>query len=263
MPYAIDTHCHVHLMPKAERAAVFERAYTAGVQKMINVACSLEEVGLCLPLTDEFENVWTSVGLHPTTLGSDIEKDLERVYEVAKNERKVVGIGEMGLDYYHNKFDRDTQIDYLVGHLNIAKQLDLPAIIHCRAGKNPGENESAFLDLIKVLKKEQFSRAQIHCFSGSLREADQLLELGCHLSFTGIITYPRNDELRDIVKRTPLDRMLIETDSPYLTPNGHRGKPNEPAFVLEVVKTIADVKGLSLERVLEQTSANAEGFFNI
>ncbi|QQR83149.1 TatD family hydrolase [Candidatus Peregrinibacteria bacterium] len=263
MPYAIDTHCHIHLMPESERKAVFDRALAAGVQKLINVACSLEDVALCLPITDQMDNVWTSVGLHPTTLGYDLEKDLERVYEVAKDERKVVGIGEMGLDYYHNKFDRDTQIDYLVGHLNIAKQLDLPAIIHCRAGKNPGENESAFLDLIKVLKKERFSRAQIHCFSGNLREADQLLELGCYLSFTGIITYSRNEELRDIVKRTPLDRMLIETDSPYLTPDGHRGKPNEPAYVMEVAKTIATVKQLPLEHVLLQTSTNAEGFFNI
>lgn len=263
MSYAIDTHCHLHLMPSAERAAVLQRATSAGVRKLVNVACTLSELEQCLPLTREHDFIWTTAGIHPTELSEDMEGDLRRVYDYAKSEDRVVAIGEMGLDYYHDKFDHELQKNYLRGHLNIAKELQLPAVIHTRAGKYAGDNESAYRDMIDVLKTEDFSNGVMHCFSGNTEEAKQLLELGLSLSFTGIVTYARNEELRTIIKETPWDRLMIETDSPFLTPQLHRGKPNEPAYLIEVAKTIAEVKGVELERVLDETTKNAEQFFGI
>lgn len=250
-------------MPENVRKDVIQRAKKARVKKLINVACNLEQIGQCLPLTDEYDFIYTTAGIHPTDLTDTIEQTLERVYEYAKNEEKVVAIGEIGLDYYHDKFPHDLQAAFLVGQLNIAKQLNLPAILHCRAGKNPGENESAFVDLINILEKLQFTNGVAHCFSGNAIEAEKLIDLGLMLSFTGIITYPNNEELREIVKNTPLDRIMIETDSPYLPPQAHRDKPNEPAFVIEIAKEIATIKNVPLKEVMTMTSQNAERFFRI
>lgn len=263
MSYAIDTHCHLHLMPEKVRKGVIERALKAGVRKLVNVACTLNEVGQCLPLADEYDFIWTTAGIHPTELSDNIERDLEQVYAYAKNEEKVVAIGEIGLDYYHDKFPHDIQFAYFIGQLNIAQQLKLPAVIHTRAGKLAGDNESAYADMIEVLKKEKFSNGVMHCFSGNKKEAKQLLDLGMYLSFTGIVTYKQNEELREIIKMTPWNRLMMETDSPFLTPQKHRGKKNEPAYVMEVAKTIANVKGVELEKVLSETTKTAECFFNI
>lgn len=259
----IDTHAHIHVQAKEDQAGIIQRAKQAGVDKIINVACSLPEMADCLALADEYDFIYTTVGIHPTDLTDNVERDLERVFRYAKNEKKVVAIGEIGLDYYHDKFPHQVQQAFLVGQLNIAKQLGLPAILHCRAGKNPGENEAAFADLIALLEEQDFNNAVAHCFSGNAIEAEKLLDMGLLLGFTGVITYPNNEELRQIIKKTPLDRILIETDSPFLTPIPHRGKKNEPAYVAEVVKTITEVKSVSASDVDRMTSANAERFFGI
>lgn len=263
MSYAIDTHCHLNLMPKSIQAKVIDRALKANVRKLITVTCNLEHVGECLPLTDEYEFIWTTAGIHPTDLGNNIERDLEQVFNYAKNEEKIVSIGEIGLDYYHDKFPHEDQMAYLIGQLNIAKQLKKPAILHCRAGKFAGENSKVFPDMLKALKETKTTNAVMHCFSGSYEEAMQFLDLGLMISFTGIVTYERNEELRRIIKDIPMDRMMIETDSPFLPPKKYRGKKNEPAYVIEVAKTIADVREIDVDEVMEITTKNAEGFFGI
>lgn len=263
MSYAIDTHCHLSFIQQRSRKAVIERALKANVRKLITVACNLEEVGKCLPMTDEYDFIWTTAGIHPTECGVDVERDLERVYEYAKNEKKVVAIGEIGLDYYHDRFPHEVQMAYFLGQLNIAKQLKKPAVIHCRAGKFAGENFAVFPDMIKALEKAKFSNGVMHCFSGTSKEAKIFLDMGMMISFTGIITYERNQELRDIIKMMPKDRIMIETDSPFLPPKKYKGKKNEPAFVIEVAKTIADVWGKDVEEVLRVTTKNAERFFGI
>ncbi len=263
MSYAIDTHCHLSFIPKADRKGVVERALKANVKKMITVACNLEEIGLNLPIADEYDFIYTTAGVHPTECGEQIDKDLEKVFHYAKNEPKVVAIGEIGLDYYHDKFPHDLQMAYMAGQLNIAKELGLPAILHSRAGKFAGENATVFPDMADVLKRAGCSKAVMHCFSGSQSEADLFLEMGLMLSFTGIITYDRNEELRKIINKMPLERIMIETDAPFLPPKKHKGKKNEPAFVTEVAKTIAEVKEMKVGEVLEFTTENAERFFGI
>lgn len=262
-PYAIDTHCHLTLSPKKEQNGIIRRAHDANVLKMISVACTLPQTRDCLALAKDHEWVFATAGIHPTDLTDDLEGDLKKVYDIARTERKIVAIGEIGLDYYHDRFPHGLQAEFLTGQLQIAKRLGKPAILHCRAGKNPGENDSAFGDLYSILQDEGFSDAVMHCFSGTHEQAQEALDLGLMLSFTGIVTYDRNTALRDILKWAPLERLMIETDSPFLPPQNHKEEPNEPAFVIEVAKTIAEVKNLGLDEVLRITSGNAERFFNI
>lgn len=263
MPYAIDTHCHLSQLHRNDRKSVIESAQIAGVKKMITVACTADEIGQCLPLADEYDFIWTTAGIHPTECGEHLDKDLKQIYQYAKTEPKVVAIGEIGLDYYHDRFPHDLQKAYLTGQLNIAKELKKPAILHSRAGKFAGDNAAIFPDMAEVLKMSHYTNAVMHCFSGNQKEADLFLEMGLMLSFTGIITYERNQELRDIIKIMPLERLMIETDSPFLPPLKHRGESNEPAFVIDVAEKIADVRGMELDDVLRATTENAERFFGI
>jgi len=260
--YLIDTHSHISHFKKAEQKGVLERALKAGVKKFINVACNLKECGPHLEFAKEYDNVWSTVGIHPTTLTDNMEEDLAKVREFAQNEDKIVAIGEIGLDYYHDKHPHGMQEAFLVGQLAIARELGLPAIIHSRSSKHPGENEEVFVDLIRILEREKFSNGVIHCYSGNMIEAEKLLDLGLMISFTGIITYQNNEELREIVKMVPLDRMMLETDAPYLTIETKKGR-GEPAYVADIAQTVADVKGVPLEEVAKFTTANAERFFKI
>ena len=253
--YLIDTHCHLSHYKKAERKAVIDRAKKKDVKKIITVACTLEEVADCVAITDEYENVWATAGIHPTQLTDDIEEKLEQVFEYAKNEEKVVAIGEIGLDYYHDTAEHDLQAAYFVGQLNIADQLDKPAIIHCRGGKNPGENEKAFIDMIKILDDMKFSNGVMHCFSGNKVEADKILDLGLMISFTDIITRPENEELREVVKAIPLNKMMLETDAPYIS--------KEPSDTVNIAKAVAEIKGVDIKEVVRITTENAERFFGI
>lgn len=262
-PYLIDTHAHLVAMPKAIVPAVIERAKQASVEKIINVACNLSEMERCLSIAEQYDNVWSTAGIDPSHLTGDIEKSLEQISSCARSNKKVVAIGEIGLDYYWDKFPCERQKEFLKKQLTLADNLGLPAILHCRGGKKPGENERAYGDMIEILEKMNFKNAVVHCFSGNAIEAERLLDLGLMLSFTGVITYPQNSALREIVRNTPLDRIMIETDSPFLPPDGFRGKRNEPAFVIEVAKTIAEIKKVHTEEVARMTSANAERFFNL
>jgi TatD DNase family protein len=196
-------------------------------------------------------------------LTDNMEKDLATVRELAKNEEKVVAIGEIGLDYYHDKFPHDKQEAFFVAQLNIAKELSLPAIIHLRSSKNPGGNEAVFIDAVQILEREDFKNGVAHCFSGNMIEAEKILDLGLMISFTGIITYERNEELRKVVKMMPLDRMMLETDSPYLTVGRRKDEPGQPADVKVIAEKVAEIKSVPFEEVVRITTANAERFFGI
>ena len=253
--YLIDTHCHLSHFKKDDLRAVVKRAEKSGIKKIITVACTLEETADCLAIADEYKNVWTTAGIHPTQLSDNIELDLERVFEYAKKENKIVAIGETGLDYYHDKAEHDLQAAYFVGQLNISRQTGKPAIIHCRGGKHPGENEQAFIDMIRILEEERFKNGVMHCFSGNKVEADKILDIGLMISFTGIITRLENEELREVVKNIPLNKMMLETDAPYIS--------KEPADIANIAKAVAGIKGVALDEVVQITTKNAERFFGV
>jgi len=258
----IDSHCHISHLKKGQRETL-DRASGAGVQKFINVTCQLTELPAAISLTNDHGNIWLSAGIHPTSLTEDMEKDLGTLREFARQNKKVVAIGETGLDYYHDRFPHDQQEAFFVAQLEIARELGLPAIIHIRSSKNPGGNEAVFVDALRILERKGFSNAVMHCFSGNLTEAEKVLDLGLMISFTGIITYAANESLREVVKMVPLDRMMLETDSPYLTVESRRGQAGEPADIRVIAETVAKIKNVPIEEVARMTTANAERFFGI
>lgn len=260
--YLIDTHCHISHLKKGQKAAI-DRAFEAGVEKFINVACQLDELQPSLELAKRYDFIWSTAGMHPTMLSDHLERDLRKVRELAASEERVVAIGEIGLDYYHDKFPHGQQEAFFVAQLDIARDLGLPAIIHLRSSKNPGGNEEVFVDAIRILERERFSNGVAHCFSGNMIEAEKILDLGLMISFTGIITYENNESLREVVKMVPLDRMMLETDSPYLTVGKRKDEPGEPADTKVIAETVARVKNVPFEEVARITTANAERFFRI
>ncbi len=260
--YLIDSHCHISHLDKGQKA-VIDCAFKAGVEKFINVACQLDEFQASLDLAKKYEFIWSTAGIHPTMLTDNMEEDLKWIRDFAAREDRVVAIGEIGLDYYHDKFPHDKQEAFFVAQLDIARELGLPAIIHLRSSKNPGGNEKVFVDALQILERENFSNGVAHCFSGNMIEAEKLLDLGLMMSFTGIITYQNNEDLRDVIKMVPLDRMMLETDSPYLTIESRKGQPGEPADVKVIAETVARVKNVPFEEVARITTENAEKFFGI
>ena len=249
----IDTHTHLTHMKTDEQKSALQNAKEKEIEKMITVTCELSDFEKCLSLANSHENIWTTAGIHPTAISK--AEDLETVYETAKKNEKVIAIGEIGLDYYHDRFPHNLQKEFFRKQLEIAQNLNLPAIIHCRGGKNPGENEEAFIDTIQILEEERFSNAVMHCFSGNKVEAEKIIDMGLMISFTDIISRKGNEELHEIIQIMPLNRMMLETDSPYIS--------KEPAGVVRVAKKIAEIKGVDLNEVIRITTENAEQFFGI
>jgi TatD DNase family protein len=254
----IDSHAHIQGKEYAgEAEAVIERARTAGVEKIIAVggAGDMSSNTEAVALAARFENIFATVGMHPhdaKDVGSD---DLSTLKELTAQTR-VVAVGETGLDYYYSHSPHDVQCRVFSQFIHMARQTDLPIVVHER---------NAADDAAELLRSEGEGKLHgvIHCFTGNYEAACAYLDLGFYLSFTGIITFKNAEPLRDVVRRVPLGRMMVETDSPYLTPVPHRGKRNEPAYVRFVAQTIAEIKGKTLEEVAERTTRNVQHLFKI
>jgi TatD DNase family protein len=256
----IDTHCHLNFEAfEKDYQAVAKRCQEKGM-KVVTVGSQKQTSQRAMEIAHEFDFVFAAVGLHPTHL-ADEEFSAEDYLKMAKDP-KVVAIGETGLDYYQmwaeNKEEeqaaKEAQKELLKKHLVLAQESDLPVILHCR---------DAYEDLIQFLKTQEKISGVVHCFLSSRIIARQFLDLGLYLGFTGIITFTDDQELFEVVKETPLEKMFIETDSPYLAPQAYRGKRCEPIYVEEVAKKIAELKNIPVEKVIEQTGQNAEEFFKI
>jgi TatD DNase family protein len=260
----IDTHAHLDFPEyKNEVPAVLGRAKEAGVGNIINVGVDLETSKHSIDLARRYPEVYASVGLHPhSALDLDIETP-GQLLTMASHD-KVVAIGEIGLDYYYLKRSskyancpkREEQIFCFEQMLDLALETKLPTIIHTR---------EADADILAILKTYQGGiRAVVHCFSGNYEFAEKILDMGFAISVTGIITFKNVDpDLIDAIKRVPLGSIMIETDSPYMTPEPNRGKRNEPKDVVEVAKRLAEIKGLPLEEVEQETTKKAKKFFGI
>jgi len=260
----IDTHAHLDFPEyKNEVPAVLGRAKEAGVGNIINVGVDLETSKHSIDLARRYPEVYASVGLHPhSALDLDIETP-GQLLTMASHD-KVVAIGEIGLDYYYLKRSskyancpkREEQIFCFEQMLDLALETKLPTIIHTR---------EADADILAILKTYQGGiRAVVHCFSGNYEFAEKILDMGFAISVTGIITFKNVDpDLVDAIRRVPLGSIMIETDSPYMTPEPNRGKRNEPRDVVEVARRLAEIKGLSLEEVENETTKKAKKFFGI
>jgi TatD DNase family protein len=254
----IDSHAHIQGKEYAgEVEAVIERARTAGVEKIIVVggAGDMSSNTEAVALAARFENVYATVGMHPHDAKDVSAEDLAKLRELIVHS-KVVAVGETGLDYYYSHSPHDVQRRVFTQFIYMARETRLPIVVH--------EREAA-VESAELLRREGAGelRGVIHCFTGDYNAARAYLDLGFYLSFTGIITFKNAEPLREVVRRVPLERMLVETDSPYLTPVPHRGKRNEPAYVRWVAEMIARIKAICLEEVAETTTGNAAALFKI
>jgi len=254
----VDSHAHIQ-GPEfaADVAQVIEQARAVGVERIIVVggAGDLSSNDAALELAKSFSGLYATVGMHPHDAKEVSDKDLERLDELARSPQ-VVAIGETGLDFYYNHSPRQIQIKLFCRFIHMARETGLPLVVH---------NREAQREVVELLRREGKGdlRGVVHCFTGNYEAAREILDMGFYLSFTGIITFKNADSLRDVVRKLPLNRVLVETDSPYLAPVPHRGKRNEPAHVRFVAQTIAAVRGIRLEEVAEATSNNARNLFGI
>jgi len=250
----IDSHAHLdHSRLRAELDEILQRAGEAGVRAILSVGCDLQSSRDNVELARRHEQVYATVGIHPheaTEWNSAAEAELRQL----ASDPKVVAIGEIGLDYFYDHSPREVQREAFRGQLRLARSLGKPVVIHDR---------DAHSEVLQILQEEGAGEigGVLHCFSGDLDMARACLELGFFISFTGTITYPKNTEAREIVAALPVDRLLVETDCPYLAPQKYRGKRNEPAFVRHTAEEIARIKGLSLEDVARITSLNVHRLF--
>jgi len=254
----IDSHAHIQ---GAEYAAeiddIVKRAREAGVEKIIVVggAGELSSNQAAVALAESYENLYATVGMHPHD-AKDVGEEALRKLEELISRPKVIAVGETGLDFYYNHSPHQIQRDIFVRFIRMARETGLPLIVHER---------DAHKDTVELLRREGAGRVRgvIHCFTGDTEAARNYLDLGFYLSFTGIITFKNAQPLREVVREVPLEKMFVETDSPYLTPVPHRGRRNEPAYVRFVAETIAKVKDVELATVARVTSANVKNFFRI
>lgn len=245
-----DTHCHIYDTYYDDIDGVIKSAGEKGINKMINNASDRESCLKVLELSEKIPNVYPALGFHPEVLSNTSEIDLNLI---EKNIDRIVAIGEIGLDYHYGKEDREKQLQLFESQLELAEKYDKPVIVHSR---------EATEDTINILKKYPKVRGSIHCFSGSLETAKIYLSLGYKLGFGGVTTF-KNAKIKAVIKELPLDAILLETDSPYLSPEPVRGTKNEPKNVHYIAKFIADIKGISLEELSAATEENVRELFDI
>ncbi len=252
----IDTHTHLFYPNfEGEVDKVIERAVQAGVDYMIVPGTDLATSRQAIELAEKYDNIYASVGVHPHDSKDWNDSIIEKLEELAKN-KKVVAIGEIGLDYYYDFSPREIQIKAFESQIQLALKLNLPIIVH---------NREANDDIMNIARKYKDSglRAQYHCFAGSITDARELVEMHHYISFPGIVTFKNADTVRKILSRVAIENLLLETDSPFMTPVPHRGERNEPAYIKLIAEKIAEVHHLNLQDVGKATSYNAHKLFGI
>lgn len=248
----VDSHCHLNypeLFPNIDQ--VLDVAMANDVRYCLSINTRLSETDRLKTIADKYPHVFCTVGVHPHDAKDHSPFDLMAQLEMHAQHPKVVGLGETGLDYYYDNSPREEQIACFDIHLEASTKLNLPVVIHTR---------DADEDTLIAINNHPAATGVFHCFSGSIDLAKAALDRGYYISFSGIITFKKAEELREVVRLTPLDRMLVETDSPFLAPIPHRGQPNQPAWTRVVAEKVAEVKGLPLEKIAHATTTN---FFNL
>jgi len=255
----VDSHCHLNILPEDKVGNVDEvlaKAKELGVERILCVAINPEQWQEVIALADKYDCVYAAIGVHPCEEKTVLVSDEELIK--AASHPKVIAIGEVGLDYFHFEGEQDMtwQHDRFKQHIRIAKKLDKPLIIHTR---------NSTPDCLSILKQEgaQDVGGIMHCFVEDLATAEQAIEIGFYISFSGIVTFKNAKELKTVAAALPLDKILVETDSPYLAPMPFRGKTNQPGYTHYVVQEIADLKSLPFDAVADATTANFNRLFKL
>jgi TatD DNase family protein len=247
----IDSHCHLDdTQFDPDRDEVIERARQAGIGYMMSIGTGNgpPDLEVALRLARKYDFIYATVGVHPHDAAKAIPETFAAL-EALASETKVLAVGEIGLDYHYDFSPRDVQREVFIAQLQLAGRAGKPIVIHTR---------EAWSDTLVVLREHWAGSGIIHCFSGGPAEARQVLDLGFYLSFGGVLTFPKAEALRDAARMTPADRILVETDAPYLAPVPKRGKRNEPAFMVETARRLAEVRGVAPEHIAEVTTENFE-----
>jgi TatD DNase family protein len=251
----IDSHCHLDYFTEAERPAVLDRATAAGVGEMVTIGTTMAQSRGLPALAEARENIWCTIGVHPHHAAEAPMPSPEEIATLTQHAR-VIGIGESGLDYFYDRAPRDVQQENFRMHIRAARLAGLPLAIHARDADN---------DIANILQDERDNGGDfaflLHCFSSSRMLAERAIEMGGYISFSGILTFPRSSELRDIARDLPADRLLVETDAPYLAPVPFRGKRNEPAHVAHTARVLAEVRGFDPGKLADLTTENFRRLF--
>jgi TatD DNase family protein len=251
----IDTHCHLTFEPLADDVqTVVQRSADAGVTSWITVGTTVEDSRMAIELAGQHERMFATVGIHPHDAKDADGQALDSLRELARSD-KVVAIGETGLDFHYNFSKQPDQKRVFAAHLDLARELDLPVIVHSR---------NAFDETIDILDRHGVGLRGVvfHCFGGTSEQAEQLLERGYHVSFTGVVTFKNAQTAREAAQMVPLDRMMIETDCPYMSPEPMRKqRPNEPALMIHTARFLAELKGADPDDFAQATTATAKRFF--
>lgn len=251
----VDSHCHLdrldlsHCGGSVESA--LQQARSRGVSQFLCVGISLEQLPAMMAIVDQYDDVHASAGFHPLEdMSGGLDTDELRKWA---SDKRIVAVGETGLDYFYAKESASDQQKHFITHLKVAAEVNKPVIIHSREARE---------DTLESIKKYAGSAAGVlHCFTENWDMAKRAIDMGFYISISGIVTFKNADALREVVKKIPLERLMVETDSPYLAPIPHRGKPNQPAYVREVAEYIAELRGIKLELLAEQTTANFQRLF--
>ena len=261
----IDSHAHLE-MPQFDndRAEVLGRARAAGVEMILAIGSGTGPGSLdcAIQLAQGHDWIRATIGIHPHEAKLAAENDFQELEQLAKNP-KVIAWGEIGLDYFYDHSPRDIQEQVFIQQMEMAQAAKLPIVIHCRPSE---KSEDAWDDCLRLLRQHWAPSGLggvLHCFTGTLEHMRAALEIGFMISFAGNVTFPKTQNIRDAAKEAPLDRIFIETDSPFLAPAPNRGKRNEPAFVKEVARQIGELRGMSTEEVGERTAENFKQFFRL
>lgn len=255
----IDSHAHLSSSQIwTDIDIILQRAQEAGLTHIINICTDKETLEKGLELAERYPWVFNTASTTPHDVDKEGDLYFPLMSECARS-GSLVAVGETGLDYFYEHSSRDVQKKFYIKYLHLALETKLPVIIHCR---------DAFKDFFEILDIEytidgQHAPGVLHCFTGTLQEAEEVVKRGWYLSLSGIVTFKKSEELREVAKMVPLDQLFIETDTPYLAPQTHRGKRNEPSYLPDTAQLIADVKGISLEELAIATSQNAKSFFNL
>ncbi len=255
-PRLVDSHCHLDYFTPMELPGVLARAANSGVGEMVTIGTTLAQSQRLPPMTEAFPNLWCTIGVHPHHAAEAPIPTPETLASMARHPR-VIGIGESGLDYFYDRSPRDVQADNFRAHIRAARLAGVPLCIHARDADD---------DIALILQEERDRGGGfdflLHCFSSTRRLAETAIETGGYVSFSGILTFPRSTELREIARDMPADRILVETDAPYLAPVPFRGKRNEPAWVAHTARVLAEVRGLAETALADLTTSNFRRLFS-
>ena len=253
-----DSHCHLdysHLFDQLDD--VVKRAQLNSVKYLLTICTTLESFEKIKLIIDKYVNIYGTFGIHPHESDKHKKVDLQFILNVKKKYKKIIGIGETGLDFYYNHSDEKNQKISFVEHIHAASQLNIPIIVHSRNA------ETETYEILKSEMKNSNLKVLLHCFTGTRDFANKLIDLNCYISVSGIITFKNSVELANTVSTIPMKNLLVETDSPFLAPLPHRGKSNEPSYIVHTVKKLSEIKKTSRETIITSTTSNFKKLFEL